>query len=104
MACWRGMGLSLIPFVSLTSPAIVREGAVGFRHPVHVFTLLDGVPPIIRRVEQLGREPLRHRLFIALARCRNQPADSQSLPAHRANLDRLLIGGAADTAGAHLDG
>src|ERR1700761_9222298 len=24
-------------------PAVVREGAVGFRHPVHVFTLLHGV-------------------------------------------------------------
>src|SRR5271169_7028924 len=96
MACWRGMGLSLIPFVSLTSPAIVREGAVGFRHPVHVFTLLDGVPPAVRRVEQLGRQPLRHRLFIALARGCDQPTNSQRLPADRTDFNRHLIGGAAD--------
>src|SRR5262249_37426526 len=27
-------------------PAVVRERAVGFRHPVCVFALLDGVPPV----------------------------------------------------------
>src|ERR1700722_2893932 len=85
-------------------PAIVREGAVGFRHPVHVFTLLDGVPPAIRRIEQLGREPLRHRLFIALACCRDDPANAERLPAHRANLDRHLIGGTTNAARTHLDG
>src|SRR5258705_3278762 len=81
----------------------MREGAVGFRHPVHVFTLLDGVPPAIRRVEQLGREPLRHRLFVAFARRGNQPADYERLPAHRADFDWHLIGGAADPARTYLD-
>src|SRR6266851_2029747 len=84
-------------------PAIVREGAVGFRHPMHVFTLLDGVSPAIRCVEQFGREPLRHRLFIAFARRRNQPADPERLPAHRAYFDRDLIGGAADAARTDFD-
>src|SRR5258705_252434 len=97
------MGSSLKSFVS-PLPAIVREGAVGFRHPVHVFTLLDGVSPAIRRVEQLGREPLRHRLFIAFARRRNQPADPERLPAHRADFDRHLISSAADAARAYFDG
>src|SRR6202022_2420436 len=102
MACWRGMGVPWSPFVS-PLPAIVREGAVGFRHPMHVFTLLDGVSPAIRRVEQLGREPLRHRLFVAFARGRNQPANSERLPAHRADFDRHLIGGAADAARTYFD-
>src|SRR5258708_1310875 len=95
------MGCSLKSVVS-PLPAIVREGTVGFRHPVHVFTLLDGVPPAIRRVKQLGREPLRHRLFVTFACRRNQPADTQRLPAHVADFDRHLIGGAADAARADL--
>src|SRR3977135_3445947 len=81
----------------------MREGAVGFRHPMHIFTLLDGVSPAIRRIEQLGREPLRHRFFIAFARRRNQPANPQRLPAHRAYFDRHLIGGAADAARTYFD-
>src|SRR5580693_1972870 len=97
------MGFSLDSVVS-PLPAIVREGAVGFRHPVHVFTLLDGVPPAIRRVEQLGRKPLRHRLFIALTRCRDDPANAERLPAHRANLDRHLVGRTTDAARTHFDG
>src|SRR6202030_142819 len=52
---------------------------------------------------KLGGEPLRHRLFIALARCRNQPADPERLPAHRADFDRHLIGGAADAARTDFD-
>src|SRR6516225_7194633 len=100
MACWRGMGSFLeSPLVS-PLPAIMRERAVGLRHPVHVFTLLDGVPPVVRCVQELRREPLGHRLLIALARSRNQPADPQSLPANRANLDRNLVGRTADAAGA----
>src|ERR1019366_8587071 len=96
------MGCSLKSVVS-PLPAIVREGTVGFPHPMHVFTLLNGVSPAIRCVEQLGREPLRHRLFIALARRCNQPADPECLPTHGAYLDRHLIGGAADAARTYFD-
>src|SRR6516165_1521021 len=84
-------------------PAVMRERAVGLGHPVRIFTFLDGVPPVVRCVEQLGREPLRHRLFVALARGNNQPANTQCLAAVRAHLDRHLIGRAADAAGTHLD-
>src|SRR5690242_21917500 len=102
MACWRGMVCSLqsVRFAGL--PAIMREGAVGFRHLVHVFTLLDGIPPVVRRIEQLCRKPLGHCLLVTVARGRNDPADAERLPAHRADLDRNLVGGAADTAGADL--
>ena len=57
-------------------PAIVRECAVGFSHPVRVLALLDRVPPVIRRIEQLAREPLGHCLFVALARRGDDPADA----------------------------
>src|SRR6266478_2886063 len=96
------MGYSLKSVVS-PLPAIVREGTVGFRHPMHVFTLLDGVSPAIRCVEQLGREPLRHRLFIALARRHDDPANAECLTAHGAHFDRHLIGGATDAARTYFD-
>src|SRR3954471_10882569 len=82
----------------------MREGTVGFRHPVHVFTLLDGVPPVVRRVEQLGREPLRHRLFVAIARRSNDPADAERLTADQADFDRHLVGGATYATRPDFDG
>src|SRR5712691_13036106 len=81
----------------------MRERAVGLRHAVRVLALLDGVSPVVRRVEQLGREPLRHRLLVAVARGRDQPAYAERLAPRRADLDRHLIGGAADAARTHLD-
>src|SRR6185312_13021910 len=96
MACWRGMGFSLRFRSFAGSPAIMREGAVGFRHLVHVFTLLDGIPPVVRRVEQLCRKPLGHGLLIAVARCCNDPADAERLPADGADFDRNLVCGATD--------
>src|SRR5580765_8687803 len=98
MACWRGMACSLNSWLS-PLPAIVREGAIGFRHLVHVLPLLDGVPPVVRRIEQLGREPLGHGFLVAVARGRNDPANSERLAAHRADLDRHLIGSATNAAG-----
>src|SRR6202790_5273786 len=96
------MGCSLKSVVS-PLPAIVREGAVGFRHPMHVFTLLDGIPPAIRCVEQLGGEPLGHRLFVAIARRGDDPANAERLTAYIADFDRHLIGGAADAPRTHFD-
>ena len=84
-------------------PAVVREGAVGFRHPVRVFALLDGIAPVVGGVDQLGREPVGHRLVVAAAGGLDQPADRQRLAALRANLDRNLVGGAADAARADFD-
>src|SRR5215467_13987792 len=81
----------------------MRECAVGFRHLVRILALLDGAPPVVRRIEQLGREPLGHGFFIALARGRNDPADAERLTARRSNFHRHLVGGAADAPRAHLD-
>src|SRR5581483_12330640 len=102
MAWVRGISEKIL-VVGWPSPAIVRERAVGFRHLVGVLSLLDGVSPAIGCVEQLAREPLRHGLLIALARGRDDPADAERLTARLAHLDRHLVGGAADAAGADLD-
>src|SRR5262245_2379690 len=81
----------------------MRKRAVGLGHPMRVLALLDRVTPAVGGVEQLGREPLRHRLFVALARGRDDPPDAERLPARRAHFDRHLIGGAADAPRAYLD-
>jgi hypothetical protein len=84
-------------------PAVVREGAVGFRHPVRVFALLDGVATVVGGVHQLGREALDHGAVVAATGSGDQPADRESLAALGANLDGDLVGRAADAAGADLD-
>src|SRR5665213_353460 len=84
-------------------PSIMREGFVRIGHAVRVFPFLDRDAAIVGGVEQFARKAFFHRVFRAPARARNQPADRQRLAAVGANLDRHLIGGAADAARAHLD-
>src|ERR1051326_3274344 len=87
---------------SPTSPAVMREGAVRLRHPMGVLALLDGVSPVVRSIQQLGREPVGHGLLVALARRGNDPADAERLAARGPHLDRHLVGGAPDAPRAHL--
>src|SRR5471032_928700 len=81
----------------------MRERTVGFRHLVCVFALLDGVSPVIGRIEQLSREPLGHYSFVAIARGDDDPADAERLAARGAHFNRHLVGGAADAARTHFD-
>jgi len=76
----------------------VREGPVGFRHAVRVFTLLHRRTATVRGVKHLGSETLLHRVFRTGARVLDQPANGESLTALRADFDRNLIRGAADAA------
>src|SRR5690606_25859595 len=85
------------------SPAVVREGAVGFGHLVGVFALLDCGAAVVRSVQQLGGQLFGHGVLTTLARSVDQPADGQGATTVRANLDRHLIGGAADTTRADFD-
>src|SRR5262249_43234664 len=108
MGWTRGMGKSFKASVFVDPsipalPAIMRERTVGFRHPVNVLTLLDGIPPAIRCVKQLRGESLRHRLLVTLARGRNDPANTERLAAVVTHLDRHLIGRTADATRTHLD-
>src|SRR5262245_40375771 len=98
---WRGISLSF-GFVFMLCPepaaprqepdylpAIVREGLVRLRHPVRVFALLDGAATQVRRVEQLIRKLLLHRLAVAaIARVADQPADAQGESPIRIHFDR----------------
>src|SRR5262245_33056897 len=84
-------------------PAVMGERLVGVGHFMGVFALLDGVAASIEGVEQLGGEFLGHAVARAVARGLDDPADGERLTALRANLDRNLVGGAADAAGADFD-
>src|SRR5688500_16608642 len=74
---------------SLVLPAVVREGLIRFRHPMRVFALLHGAAAQVRRVEQLVRKLLLHRLAVAaLSRERDQPADAERETPVRVHFDR----------------
>src|SRR5688572_14312405 len=60
--------MCVFPRSGLWLPAVVAEGLVGLGHPVRVLALLDGRAAVVRRVHQLRREALLHRVLAALAR------------------------------------
>ena len=59
----------------------MSEGAIGFRHPVRIFPLLDGGASIVRSIEQLGRKPVHHRFIVTAARERNEKTMTERLSA-----------------------
>src|SRR5688500_5981542 len=84
-------------------PAVVGEGLVGLRHAEDVVLPLVRAALMGLRVHELVREPLRHRLLAALAGEEHEPADREGAGAARGDLDRHLVGRAADSAGADLE-
>src|SRR5712692_2185610 len=72
-------------------PAVIRERLVRFRHAVHVFLLLHRPATRIRRVNQLIRQLVHHRLARALPRILQQPANRQRLPPERIYFHRNLV-------------
>src|SRR5262245_43518596 len=68
-----------------------------------VFALLDGLAALVRGVDDLVGELLAHALARARARILLEPAHRERRRALRPDLDRHLIGGAADTPRLHLD-
>src|SRR5712692_9082372 len=76
----------------------MRESLVAFRHPVGFFLPLHGAARVLRGVEDLERQLLGHALPAPLTGKTNDPAPRQGEPALRPDLDRYLVGGAADAA------
>ena len=81
----------------------MREGAVGFGHPVRVFALLDGVATVVGGVHQFTRKARSHRVLAAIARRCDQPADRERLRTLGAHFDGHLIGRTTNAAAAHFD-
>src|SRR5690606_12101841 len=85
-------------------PAVVGEGLVGLRHLVGVLTSLDSGAKTVAGVDQLVHQTFGHGLLTAQTRVLHQPAERQGGAARCADLDRYLVGGATNTAAAHLEG
>src|SRR2546425_6064426 len=81
------------PFKRL--PPVMCESPIGFRHPVRVFLLLDGLALALRGEDQLGGEPLRHVLLAPRPAVLDQPPHPQRGPPLGSHLDRHLVGRAA---------
>src|SRR5215216_3775549 len=102
----RARGASLDKRGGLRSsclPAIVGERLVRFGHAVRVFLLLHRIALALRRRDHLGGELFRHRLLVAVTRIADEPTHRERGPALRADFDRNLVRGAADSAALDLD-
>src|SRR6187431_274932 len=84
--------------VLMRSPAVVREGLVRLRHPVHVVLALERAALLVDRVLELRRELRLHPLLATLARVRDEVAERERAAARGRHLDRNLVVRAADTA------
>src|SRR5438132_2541243 len=81
-------------FISLVPE--VRESFVAFGHPVGLLFALHRAAGVLRSIKNLVGELLGHTLPASLPRETNQPAAGERKPALGADLDRDLVGGAAD--------
>src|SRR5688572_26717055 len=88
---------------TVISPLVVAEGLVGLRHLVDFVLAADGRARVVHRVHELAGELLPHRLARALARRGDEPAHRERAAPVGADLDRDLVGRAADPSGLHLD-
>src|SRR6185503_7016242 len=84
-------------------PAVMRERFVRLRHAVDVLFALVSAALLGLGVEKLAGEALRHRLLATCTRELDEPAHGERAGAACRYLHRHLVGGAADSAGAHLE-
>src|SRR5215213_1005654 len=81
----------------------MRECLIGVSHAVRVFLLLHRIAAVVRRVENLGRQTIHHRLFTAAAGVGDYPPNCQGTAPFLVYFDRHLIGGAADASRLHFN-
>src|SRR5947207_233360 len=84
-------------------PLEVAEGLVGLGHLVGVLAPLDRGAEAVHRVDELGRELLAHALAAPLASRLDEPAHAEREAAIATDLDRNLVGRAANAARLDLD-
>ena len=83
-------------------PAVVGEGPVGLGHTVHVLAALHSSAQAVGGVQDLVHESLGHGVLTALAGEVDEPAQREGGGAIGTDLDRNLVGRAADAARADL--
>ena len=79
------------------------ESLVSFCHLVSVLTLLHGVTSVVGSIHDLSSQTLCHGLLTTGAAVGSQPAQTQSLAASGADLQRNLVVSATNTAGLALE-
>lgn len=84
-------------------PAVVGEGAVGLSHLVGILATLHGSAKAVGGIQNLVGETLDHRVLTTLASEGDEPTQGQGVGACRTHLNRDLVGGATDAAGANLE-
>src|SRR5436190_23543081 len=80
LGVWRNSPPPSKPLWSQCSrslPAVVRERLVRVCHLVDVFALLHRVATVLRRIDDLVREAVLHRLLVAVAGVLDQPAHTE---------------------------
>lgn len=73
------------------------KSLVGFSHTVCLVLLLDCSAGVIESIHNLSGKFLSHGSLAALSRVESDPTQAECLTTLGANLQRHLIGGAADT-------
>src|SRR5258708_26795885 len=94
---------ALVSMVISQLPLVMGERLIGFGHLVRPLLAANGGDGVVHRVHQLAGELLGHRLARALASGLDEPAHRERPTAGGRDLDRDLIGGAADPAGLDLE-
>ena len=85
-------------------PTEMGECLVGLCHLVGILALLHGGAGIVAGIHDLAGEAFLHGLFTALAGIGRQPAKAEGLTTLGTNLQRNLVGSAADTTGLDFQG
>src|SRR6478735_3736395 len=104
LGCGRRTPVWGTVFPSRRSPAVVGEGLVGLGHLVGVLALLHSGTEAVGGVEDLVHEALGHRLLATVSGVAHEPTQGERGAPAGLDLDRHLVGGAADATGLDLDG
>src|ERR1051325_7351795 len=84
-------------------PLVMRKRLIRVRHAVRVFLLLHRIAAVVSRIENLGRQTIRHRLFTAAAGVGDDPANCQGTAPFLVYFDRHLISRTANASRLHFN-
>src|SRR5215472_1618046 len=93
----------LPPGLRLFLIAEVAKRLVRFRHTMGLFLAPDRAAGVVGRIDELVRQLLGHAAAVASARKPHEPPARQCQTALGPDLDRHLVGGAADAARLDLE-
>src|ERR671920_1993393 len=92
----RDLSGYLYSHISSSLPPVMGKSPVGLCHPMRIFLALDARADVVFGVEDLPRQPAAHRLLAPGAGEADHPAQRQRVGPAGIDLDRHLVGRAAD--------